>query len=51
MLLYRVTVDPKLLESDYSLEIVGPVPRQGVRRPAEIILFVASPAERAGSAS
>ncbi len=49
MLLYRITNDPSLVEPDRSLEIVGPGLRPGVRRPAEIILYVASPTERTGA--
>jgi len=48
MLLYRVTEEPSLVVADHPLEIIGPSLRPGVRRPAEIILYVASPAGRPG---
>ena len=44
MLLYQIATDPSLVEGDQPLEIVGPGPRSGVRRPTEIILYVAAPA-------
>ena len=50
VLLYRIADDPALIEPERSLEIVGPAPRAGVARPAEITLHVAPLAEAAGAA-
>ncbi|MEI8393939.1 MAG: type VI secretion system baseplate subunit TssK [Rhodospirillaceae bacterium] len=49
VLLYRITDDPSLVEPGRLLEILGPGPRPGVRRPAEVSLFVGSAAENAGA--
>ncbi len=49
MLLYRVLYGFPEVDRDRSLEIIGPVPRSGVARPAEITLYIASPTGRAGS--
>lgn len=51
ILLYRIAEDPSLIEPGQPLEIAGPAPRPGVRRPAEILLYVAPPVERAGPPS
>ena len=47
VLLYRIADDPSLIEPGRTLEIVGPAPRAGVARPAEITLYVPSVAEAA----
>lgn len=52
VLLFRITADPSFIEPGQVLEIANPGERQGVRRPAEIALFVAPPGSRpAGGAT
>lgn len=43
VLLFRIAMDPSYIEPSRVLEIDNPGDRQGVRRPAEIVLFTASP--------
>ena len=51
VVLFRVAEELSLMGPEQLLEIIGPAPRPGVRRPAEIVLYVAPPAEPAGPPS
>jgi type VI secretion system protein ImpJ len=51
VLLYRIAADPSFIEPGRVLEIANPGDRQGIRRPAEIVLYTApSLARGAGEA-
>lgn len=45
LLLFRVTADPAYIEAGRVLEVENPSERQGGRRPAELLLYTATPAK------